>query len=110
MSRELPGTSNMPPPPRRLQPSDSVAIEYARSAGDDDRASAFRRALGSDRTRETIRALVEADGQLPIAELQVKAGLPFLEFTSVLAELTEEGLLKVDGPPGHEIVSLYDKD
>ncbi|MEU6716039.1 hypothetical protein ABZ897_31625 [Nonomuraea sp. NPDC046802] len=108
MPREVPGTSNMPPPPRRIQPGDSVAD--TRSAGDDDRADAFRRALGSDRTREVIHALIEADGQLPIAELQVQAGLSFLEFTSVLAELTEEGLLTVDGPPGHETVSLFDKD
>ncbi|MFI6920251.1 hypothetical protein ACIBIZ_09865 [Nonomuraea spiralis] len=100
--RELPGVNSMPPPPRR-----GDAADYSVATGEDKAASAFRRALSSPRSREAVRALVDADGQLPIADLQSRAGMPFLQFTAMLAELAEDGLVTVTGPPGDEIVHLY---
>ncbi|MET7331028.1 hypothetical protein [Nonomuraea sp. NPDC005650] len=104
MSERLPGTSNVPPPPRR---DDSSVHDLSRATGEDGGGSAFRRALGSPRTHETVRALVDGGGQLRIAELQERTGLSFLQFTAVLAELTEDGLVTVKGPPGDEVVHLY---
>ncbi|MEW1847768.1 hypothetical protein AB0392_58260 [Nonomuraea angiospora] len=103
-SERLPGPSNVPPPPRR---GDSSVHDLSRATGEDGGGSAFRRALGSPRTHETVRALVDAGGQMRIAELQDRVELSFLQFTAVLAELTEEGLVTVKGPPGDEVVHLY---
>ncbi|MGW3348770.1 hypothetical protein ACWDA3_36205 [Nonomuraea rubra] len=100
----FPGTNNVPSPPSR---GPSSSPDFPRTGDEDGGGSALRRALQSPRTRESVHALVDAGGQMRISELQARTGLSFLPFTAMLAELTEEGLVTVTGPPGDEIVHLY---
>ena len=63
-------------------------------------------AAGAGATPLSLLFKLGESGEVPLAALQAKSGMPFGEFSAAVKDLSNSGYLTVSGEPGHEVAKL----
>jgi hypothetical protein len=110
MSNRTPGSPSAPPPPKRPGAGDDALSEYLGASGHRRKISGRPAAHRPAESHQSIIGILQdSGGSVPVEDLQQRAGLHFVDFTTALVELEHAGRIRLSGPPGQETIGIADE-